>query len=73
MKSYHLALDHPFGAATKQDGSFEIHDLPAGDYKFRIWHENAKSKGILDRNYSVTIKAGETTEVKITYDASKFN
>ena len=30
-RRFHLALDHPWGTLTKDDGSFELKDLPATD------------------------------------------
>jgi len=71
MNAYHLPLDHPYGAISGDDGSFEIKDVPSGKHNFVIWHEGAKG-GYLQRKYSVTIKAGETTEVSIPYPAGKF-
>ena len=73
MKAYHLALEHPFAAVTKADGSFEIQDLSAGEHEFRIWHESAPAPGFLNRKFKVTVKPGETETVDISFDASQFN
>jgi len=39
MKAYWLILDHPYAVASAKDGKFKIGKLPAGEHKFRIWHE----------------------------------
>lgn len=71
MFGYHLPLDHEFFAVTKSDGSFEIKNLPAGNYEFVVWHERS---GYLKRRLKVSIKAGETNDFKdsLKYSPSKF-
>ena len=39
MKAWLIVTDHPYVAVTGEDGSFEIKNLPAGEWKFRFWHE----------------------------------
>lgn len=39
MESYIGVLDHPYFAVTGEDGSFEIANLPPGDYVVEAWHE----------------------------------
>ena len=39
MAAYAGVLDHPFFAVTDEDGSFEIKDLPPGEYVIEAWHE----------------------------------
>jgi plastocyanin len=39
MAAYAGVLDHPFFAVTGEDGSFQIKDLPAGNYVIEAWHE----------------------------------
>lgn len=69
MIAYHLVLDHPYGAVTAEDGSFQIKDLPVGKHSFRIWHERG---GQLDRGYEVTVKQGDNEPITIEFDAAKF-
>lgn len=71
MRAYQLPLDHPWGAVTGPNGEFEIKNVPAGTYKFQVWHEAAGGGGYLDRNLTVTIKPGEVTTKDIPYEASK--
>jgi plastocyanin len=39
MKAWLIVSDHPYVAVTEEDGSFEIQNIPAGEWKFRFWHE----------------------------------
>ncbi len=39
MSAYIGVLDHPFFSVTNGAGTFEIKDLPAGDYTIEAWHE----------------------------------
>lgn len=68
MVAYHLPLDHPFAAVSKEDGTFEIPNLPSGKLELKLWHEAGKE---IEKAYKVDIKPGETTTVEITVPASK--
>ncbi len=70
MGGYHLVVDHPFAACTKADGTFEINNLPAGEYKFRVWHESA---GLLERSLKVKIEAGKDNKLEQTYSVGSFS
>ena len=63
MLAYWLILDHPYADFTDTEGRFQITGLPAGKHKFRVWHERV---GYLDRNLTVEITDGETTDLKST-------
>ena len=39
MKSYLAVFKHPYFAVTSKDGSFDIHNLPPGNYTLMAWHE----------------------------------
>jgi hypothetical protein len=69
MKAYHFVTDHPWIALTDGTGSFTIKGLPPGTHNFIVWHE---SVGYLERKLPLTIKAGETTNHKLSYAASRF-
>jgi len=71
MVARHLVLDHPYMTVTDADGKFEIPDLPAGNHKFKIWQEKDNGRW-LEKELAVEIKPGETTELKLKYDAAKF-
>jgi hypothetical protein len=71
MHGWHFPLDHPYAAVSGPNGEFEIKNLPAGQHSFRVWAEGAVGH-YLNRNLSVTVKPGETTNVEIKYDAASF-
>jgi plastocyanin len=39
MLSYIAVFKHPFFAVTGADGSFDLHNLPPGEYTVKAWHE----------------------------------
>ncbi len=55
MQAWWVILDHPYAAVTKEDGSFEIADLPAGEHEFKVWQEKV---GFLEKSYKVSVKKG---------------
>ena len=44
MTAHTVVVDNPFFAVTKEDGKFEIKDLPAGNYEIEAWHEKLGKK-----------------------------
>lgn len=69
MSASLLIVDHPFAACSKEDGTFEIKNLPPGKHTFRVWHE---SGDILERSLKVEIKPGEPSTVEKSYGIEKF-
>lgn len=59
MSGYQLALDHPWAAITKEDGTFEITGAPAGKMEFIVWHEKLK---FIERKLVVEIPADGVAE-----------
>ncbi|MEZ5353508.1 MAG: carboxypeptidase regulatory-like domain-containing protein [Bryobacteraceae bacterium] len=51
MKAYFLVLDHPYFSTVRGDGSFELRDLPPGDYVVEAWHERYPAQ---EKKISVT-------------------
>ena len=39
MIGYMVVKDHPYVAVTDAQGSFELKNLPAGEWTLRLWHE----------------------------------
>jgi hypothetical protein len=39
MVGHLLIQEHPYMAASAEDGTFEIVNLPAGKHEFQLWHE----------------------------------
>ena len=70
MRAMLLVVDHPFAAVSDDSGAFEIADLPAGKYSFRVWHERA---GFLDKQLTVDIRPGETTKTTLSYTSDQFD
>jgi Carboxypeptidase regulatory-like domain len=70
MRGVLLVVDHPFAAVTDESGAFDIADLPAGKYSFRVWHERA---GFLDKELTIDIKQRETTKQTLSYRFDRFN
>jgi len=73
MKGWIMVLDHPFFAVTKEDGSFEIQGVPAGNQNLVVWQEKVGyvTPGAA-KGQAVTVKAGGTTDVgNIVLDPSK--
>jgi plastocyanin len=57
MSAYACVLAHPFFAVTGEDGSFELKNLPVGQYTLAVWHETMGEKEI-----KVTVTEGETLQ-----------
>jgi len=62
MRAYISVADNPFYAVTKEDGTFEIKGLPAGDYEIEAYHEKLKTM-----SQKVSVKSGETTKVDFAF------
>lgn len=72
MSAYVLIRDNPYMAVSKEDGTFEIANVPAGKHDFAFWHEtkgNLKDlkvgKGKADRKgqLEIDVPAGETVDL----------
>jgi hypothetical protein len=72
MKAHLLSLDHPYMAASGEDGKFEIKDIPVGTNEFQFWHElpgnlkNMKLKGGMTDprgRAKLKIEAGKTLDL----------
>lgn len=57
MRAYVSVFTHPFFAITKEDGTFEIKGLPAGEYEIEALHGKAKPV-----SGKVTLKDGESAK-----------
>lgn len=45
MRGWMFTLNHPYVAATDENGHFAIDNIPAGKYKLTMWHESWVEKG----------------------------
>jgi hypothetical protein len=57
MRSYVGVMDHPYFAVTGTDGSFELKNLPPGNYTVGIWHEKL---GEMEQPVNVAASASQT-------------
>jgi len=60
MKAYAFVADHPFFGTTDASGAVTIGKLPAGEYTFRVWHEQFTGDKPYTQDIKVTVKDGET-------------
>jgi hypothetical protein len=61
MKGHIRIFDHPYFAVTKEDGSFEFKNAPAGTFRLMVWHGGAGWSGGAAGRYGqpITIKGGD--------------
>jgi hypothetical protein len=62
MRSFISVVDHPYFAVTKDDGTYEIKNVPPGDYEIEVVHEKLKNQ-----TQKVTVKAGEPAKADFTF------
>jgi hypothetical protein len=63
MSAYVGVVDHPYFAVTGADGSFELPNLPPGDYVLESWHEEYGTQTM-----DVTVGESETVTADFTYE-----
>lgn len=64
MRSYIAVFKHPFFAVTAKDGSFEIGNLPPGDYTITAWQEKLGTSF-----QKITIGESETKTIEFVFKA----
>jgi len=62
MRSYISVVNHPFFAVTKEDGTFEIKNVPPGEYEVEVIHEKLKNQTL-----KVSVKAGTPAKADFTF------
>jgi hypothetical protein len=63
MSAYIGVVDHPYFAVTGSDGSFELPNLPPGDYVVEAWHEEYGTQEM-----NVTVGESETVNVDFAFE-----
>ena len=63
MRSYAGVLPHPYFAVTSADGSFELRNLPPGDYTVAVWHET-----LGERKAQAHVEPSGSVSVNLTYE-----
>jgi hypothetical protein len=66
MRAWIWEFDHPYYAATDEDGRFKLPDVPPGTYTIVAWHEVMGQK-----EASVTVSAGKPVTVDFTFTPKK--
>jgi plastocyanin len=64
MKSYIAVFKHPYFAVTGKDGSFQLPNLPPGEYTVEAWHEKLGTM-----TQKITVAVGESKTVDFTFKA----
>jgi plastocyanin len=62
MKSYIAVFKHPYFAVTGKDGSFQLPNLPPGEYTVEAWHEKLGTM-----TQKITVASGESKSVDFTF------
>ena len=62
MRGYIAVFKHPFFAVTGKDGSFELKNLPPGNYTVTIWHGKLGTQ-----SQQVTIAAGQPAKLDFAF------
>ena len=67
MFSWGVVLDNPYYFITKEDGVFQITDIPQGEYEVVAWHPGMKTY----LKQTIQIEAGKTSNVNFQYESPK--
>ncbi len=62
MGAYISVMDNPFFSTTKNDGKFDIANLPPGTYEVEAWHEKLGTQ-----KQSITVVGDEKQEITFTF------
>jgi hypothetical protein len=62
MHAFIGVVDNPYFAVSKDDGSFEIKNLPPGDYTLAVWQEKLGTQ-----EQHVTVTPNQSSTVSITF------
>ncbi len=62
MKSYIGVVAHPYFAVTGGDGSFELKDLPPGNYTIQAWHEKLGNQEL-----QITLEPKQNKEIEFIF------
>ncbi len=62
MRAFVFVFDHPYFAVTSKTGTFELKNLPPGNYTIEAWQENFGT-----RDQTVTIGPKESKAISFTF------
>ena len=63
MKAYIGVVPHPYFAVTGADGSFELPNLPPGEYTIEVWHEKYGTQ-----EQAITVAPEESQEIEFSFE-----
>jgi len=66
MAAFVVLNKNPYFAVTKEDGSFQIKDVPAGAYTIEAWHEKLGTQ-----TQKVTVTEGKPVQAKFDFSDKK--
>ena len=64
MFGFMMAPPHPYAVVVGEDGSFEIGDIPPGDYTLKAWHPTIGVQKV-----KITVPAGGAAEANFSFTA----
>lgn len=67
MFSWGVVLDNPYYFITKEDGAFQITDIPPGEYEVVAWHAGMKTY----LKQTIQVETGKTSNVNFQYESPK--
>jgi hypothetical protein len=62
MRAYISVLRHPFFSVSNEKGSFQIKNLPPGNYTVTAWHEKLGTS-----TQKITASAGESKTLQFVF------
>jgi carboxypeptidase family protein len=62
MRSYIAVFKHPYFAVTGKEGTFELNNLPPGDYTIEAWHEKLGTS-----TQKISVGPGATKELDFVF------
>jgi plastocyanin len=65
MRSYIAVFKHPFFAVTSKDGSFDLSNVPPGEYSVQAWHEKLGTT-----TQKITVLAGQSKNIDFVFKSS---
>jgi len=57
MNAVIVVIASPYFATTRQDGTFKMNDVPAGEYNLTVFHERASEAALAKLSRKITVDA----------------
>jgi hypothetical protein len=67
MFSWGVVVENPYYSISKEDGAYEIKDIPAGEYEVAVWHPGMKTY----LGKKVLVEEGKTLKLDFQYESPK--